>query len=94
MLLDSNRPWTIGPYGAQDLWVSMRSSTSDPWSTPESLGTFFNSVAVDARPALSFDGTELYFHSNRNFVSNDLYRSTRTKLKGIGEDGSEDYEDR
>ncbi len=81
MLLDSSRPGTLG---GLDLWVSTRAGTSDPWSTPESLGPVVNSTAsVDARPALSFDGTELYFHSNRpgGLGGNDLYRSTRTKLK-------------
>jgi hypothetical protein len=86
MLLDSNRPGTLG---GQDLFISVRASTSDPWSTPESLGDIFNSSAtVDARPVLSFDGTELYFHSNRKGTlgGNDIYRSTRTKLKGPDKD--------
>ncbi|MCJ7630311.1 MAG: hypothetical protein MUO50_18200 [Longimicrobiales bacterium] len=82
MFLDSNRPETLG---GLDLWVSTRPSTSDPWSTPASLGPIVNSTAsVDARPVLSFDGTELYFHSNRagGLGSNDLYRSTRTEIRG------------
>jgi Tol biopolymer transport system component len=85
MFLDSNRPGTLG---GQDLWISTRASTSDPWSTPENLGVVVNSTVLDARPVLSFNGTELYFHSNRSggWGSNDLYRSTRTKLKGPDKD--------
>lgn len=88
MFLDSNRPGTLG---GLDLWVSTRPSTSDlfPWSAPVHLGSVVNSPAsVDARPVLSFDGTELYFHSNRpgGYGGNDLYRSTRTKLKEPDED--------
>src|SRR5690349_14493816 len=59
MFLASDRP-TLGNV---DLWVSTRANTSDPWSTPVNLGPTVNSVFADAGPALSFDGTELYFHS-------------------------------
>ena len=60
----------------------------EPWSTPVNLGVPVNSSVLDARSALSFDGTELYFHSSRAGGSglNDLYRSTRTKLKGKDRD--------
>jgi len=84
MLLDSNRPGTLG---GQDLWISVRANTSDPWSTPVNLGAVFNSGFLEARPVLSFDGTELYFHSNRTGTLgfNDIYVSTRSKLKGKDE---------
>ncbi len=88
MFLASNRP---GTFGGADLWVSTRPSTSDPWSTPANLGAVVNSAVVigttglDFRPALSFDGTALYFHSDRpgGFGGFDLYVTTRTKLKGV-----------
>jgi len=69
--------------GNMDLSVSTRPSTSDPWSTPISLGPVVNSMGADNRPALSFDGTELYFQSTRSggFGAQDLYVSRRTKLK-------------
>ena len=80
LFFDSNRPGTVG---LLDIWVSTRASMSDPWSVPVSLGPVVNSAALDARPALSFDGTTLYFHSGRpgNLGPFDLYVSTRTKLK-------------
>jgi hypothetical protein len=67
-----------------DLWVSTRASTSHPWSAPVNLGPLVNGELIDARPALSFDGTELYFQSTRpgGFGAQDLYSSTRSKLKG------------
>lgn len=86
MFLDSNR---LPTSGGVDLWVSTRTSTSDPWSTPANLGAVVNSIYGDIRPALSFDGTELYFHSWRpDALGNnwDLYRSTRTKLKELDRD--------
>ena len=87
MYFDSNRPGSLGSTTPLqvDLWVSTRASTSDPWSIPQSLGDFFNSTAVDARPVLSFDGTELYFHSTRAGGYNDLYVSTRVKITGRNE---------
>jgi hypothetical protein len=77
--LDSDRP---GTFGLVDLYVSTRARTTEPWSPPVNLGLDINSGLVDARAVLSFDGTELYFHSNRAGMEagNDLYKSTRTKL--------------
>jgi hypothetical protein len=77
MFLSSSRPGTLG---SLDLWVSTRSSTTDPWSVPVNLGAPVNSAGADARASLSFDGTELYFQSNRGGNA-DFYRSTRSRLK-------------
>lgn len=87
MFLVSSRPGTLG---SLDLYVSTRGSTSEPWSEPVNLGPVVNSAAIDGSPAPSFDGTELYFWSNRpgstlNIFGNpsvDLWVTTRTKLKG------------
>jgi WD40-like Beta Propeller Repeat len=68
-----------GTLGGLDLWVSTRASTSDPWSIPVNVGPAVNSASNDARASLSFDGTELYFQSNRD-GNQDFYRSTRSKL--------------
>jgi len=69
--------------GSADLYVSTRESTADPWSPPVNLGSLVNSTALDFRPSLSFDKTELYFHSGRSggWGGYALYRSTRTKLQ-------------
>jgi Tol biopolymer transport system component len=81
MFLASDRP-TLGNV---DLWVSTRANTSDPWSTPVNLGPTVNSMFADAGPALSFDGTELYFHSpfrpgNVGGPMFDIWVTTRAKL--------------
>jgi hypothetical protein len=91
IFLGSNRPGSILPppglpSQAVDLWVSTRASTSDPWSTPVNLGPVVNSEFSDAGPALSFDSTELYFHSpfrsgNVGGPMFDIWVSTRTKFK-------------
>jgi WD40 repeat protein len=62
MFLGSDR---LGTLGALDLWVATRARTSDPWSAPVNLGPVVNTTQVDGRPALSSDGTTLYFQSTR-----------------------------
>jgi hypothetical protein len=79
MLVSSNR---AGSFGGNDIWVSTRESTLDPWSTPVNLGPPINSGFTDGGSALSCDGTALYFYSTRpgGFGGRDLYVSTRTEL--------------
>lgn len=83
IFLSSDR---AGTNGGMDLWVATRASTSDSWSPPVNLGLPVNSTARDAGAALSFDGTTLYFQSDRpgNFTPSvyNLWVTTRTKLKG------------
>ena len=66
--------------GNLDLYVSRRRHHLDPWSIPENLGPTLNSPSGDIQPALSADGTTLYFASDRSggFGSFDLYVSTRS----------------
>ena len=65
------------------MWVLSRASTADPWSSPTNL-VDVNSPSEEVAATLSFDGTALYFFSNRpgTLGGFDLYVSTRTKLKG------------
>lgn len=81
---DSNRPGSSGTN--VDLWTSRRESLWAPWSDPARLPEALNSIGVDARPVLSFDGTELYFHSNRagTLGGNDIWVCHRTKITGGG----------
>jgi len=64
--------------------VATRATTLDPWSPPVPLGPVVNSPYFDGGPALSFDGTELYFLSERpgGFGGRDLYLTTRARLRG------------
>lgn len=91
MFLSSDRS---GTHGSRDIWVATRASTADRWSAPVNLGAVVNSPprppdveqANDGGPALSFDGTTLYFNSafRAGNVSDmfDLWVTTRTRLKG------------
>jgi WD40-like Beta Propeller Repeat len=81
LFISADRP---GAVGIQDIWVSTRATTADKWSPPVNLGPVVNSTAFDGAPALSWDGTTLYFFSERTDVTHygkrDLYVTTRTKL--------------
>jgi hypothetical protein len=79
--LTSKRP--NGRIGVNDIWVSTRDSTRDPWSMPVNLGPTVNYAGfATGAPALSWDGTTLYCWSNRpgGFGGRDLYVLTRRKL--------------
>ena len=67
---------------SSDLWTAVRGSTLDPWSAPVNVGQL-NTSATEAAPALSKDGTTLYFNSDRagGFGALDLYVSRRVKTK-------------
>ncbi len=84
IFLSSDVTGRAGGVGSQDIWVATRATTLDPWSTPVNLGPTVNSAAFDGAPALSFDGTTLYFFSERlgGFGKRDLYVTTRARLRG------------
>jgi len=73
----SNRP---GGYGNRDLWMSTRSTTSEPWSEPVNLGPTVNSSSEDHGPCISAEGLELFFTSNRSGGQGDqdAWVTTRT----------------
>ena len=82
MVLASERPGGLGTT-SRDLWFSTREATTDVWSMPQ-LVPNVNSTAIEGGPAISWDGTELYFSSSRPGGKGgmDLYVSTRTKITG------------
>jgi Tol biopolymer transport system component len=79
-------PAVSGPV-IQPIFTSTRSNTAVPWSQPVEVPP---PVSLDPpnvtniAPRLSFDSTELYFSSTRagGFGQNDIWVSTRTRLKG------------
>ena len=52
-------------FGGNDLWVSQRTSTGEPWGLPINLGPVVNSAFGDLQPNLSHDGHWLFFASGR-----------------------------
>jgi hypothetical protein len=84
LILSSTR---LGGQGSGDLWVSTRNNISEPWGIPVNLdyfvveGSTINSPLDETRPALSWNGTELYFGSTVEDPDGDIYVSTREKIK-------------
>ena len=72
----SDRP---GGFGGLDLWVSQREDEEAPWGMPVNLGATVNSSGLDFAPALSPDGHDLYFNSDRpgGFGGSDIYVASR-----------------
>jgi len=54
-----------GGFGGGDIWMSTRATILDPWEEPVNLGPAINSSASEAEPAISPDGSKLYFSSTR-----------------------------
>jgi len=81
-IVSSNRS-DFPKLGGSDLWVFSRATMADRWSSPINLGVMVNSPSEEVAATLSFDGTALYFFSNRpgTFGGFDLYVSIRTKVK-------------
>ena len=77
----SNRTGTLG---GQDIWVSTRNNTSEKWSVPVNLGSAINSTDHELRAALTWDGMNMVFASNKGGgpYDYDLYKSQRTKITG------------
>jgi hypothetical protein len=75
----SNQPDGIG--GGNDIYSATRTSTADAFSGAADLGTSVNSPASETRPSLSWDGTTLYFGSNRSGSEGDAdhYVTTRSR---------------
>ncbi|MDE0862667.1 MAG: hypothetical protein OSA98_02700 [Rubripirellula sp.] len=57
-----------GGFGGMDLYVSLRDG--DRWSKPINLGARINSPSHEYDPAISPDGSRLYFSSNRSDAIN------------------------
>jgi hypothetical protein len=75
----SNRPTGSGgaTFGGQDIYISTRASTDEPWTPPVNAGAAVSTAGNETRPSLSWDLRRLYFGRD-----GDVYVSTRTRLTG------------
>ncbi len=92
LFFHSDRP---GGYGDSDLYVTMRATTSDPWSTPVNLGPTINSSSHDGAPSISDDGSTLFFGSKRpgGLGSGDLWQVSIEPIVDLNSDGIVDSAD-
>ncbi|HUU20850.1 MAG TPA: LamG-like jellyroll fold domain-containing protein [Sedimentisphaerales bacterium] len=66
-------------FGSNDMWVTTRATTNDPWGEPVNLGPTVNTSYWDGASNISADGLSLFFASDRPGGSGepDLYVTTR-----------------
>jgi WD40-like Beta Propeller Repeat len=82
VVFSSNHAYA-GAQGGQDIYVSTRASTGDPWSTPVNLGNAVNSSAAETRPSLAWDARTLLFgRAPGPEGMADIYISTRGGAAG------------
>lgn len=51
----------LGEFGQADIYIATRGSTTEPFGEPVNLGSAVNGALSEFDPAISFDGTSLYF---------------------------------
>lgn len=80
--LTSNRP---GGFGClDDIWVSTRPTTHEPFGPPAALGPPVNNPVNNSHPTLSSDGCTLYFSCDVSDGSDVLYVSVLTMADASG----------
>jgi len=69
-------------FGAEDIWVSQRASTSAPWGAPVNLGPVINTAANERVPNFSRDSHWMFFGSSRGggFGGFDIWASWRPNV--------------
>ncbi|MFH1884720.1 MAG: GC-type dockerin domain-anchored protein, partial [Planctomycetota bacterium] len=93
LFFSSTRPGGYG--GWDDLWLTRRDTTNDPWGEPVNLGPEVNSSSGEAGPSISVDGSTLYFGSNRPGGSGgvDLWQVSILPVVDFNGDGKVDTDD-
>jgi predicted secreted protein/Tol biopolymer transport system component len=76
LFFSSDRPTG---HGKDDLWITTRATTNDPWGQPVNLGPILNSSDRDGGPCISADGLTLFIESDRpgSYGGRDLYMTKR-----------------
>jgi len=54
-----------GGLGGSDIWMARRKTRNDDWETAINLGPIVNASGFEAQPHISYDGSILYFSSER-----------------------------
>jgi len=82
-------------FGESDIWITRRNTTEDDWTTPVNLGPEVNTSYDEFAPSISFDGSTLYFCSDRPGGSGDydLWQAPIIPICDFNGDGFIDTED-
>ena len=84
-----------GGYGSNDIWVTRRATTDDPWGEPVNLGSTVNSSPWNDYPNVSADGSTLFFRaslSGRN-SGGDIWQAPIVPVVDFNGDGIVDAAD-
>jgi len=93
LFLNSNCPGGFG--GMADLWMTRRKTQDDDWEPLVNLGPTVNRSGFEASPKISFDGSTLYFSSERpgGFGDVDLWQVSIEPVVDLNDDGVVNAED-
>jgi len=88
-------PFRPGGCGGQDIWVTRRAITNDPWGEPMNLGPVINSSDWEFSPNISSDGSTLYFASMPpgGTGNADLWQAPIIPVVDFNGDGKVDIQD-
>jgi len=84
-----------GGVGGDDIWLTTRETTNDPWGEPVNLGPAVNSSSAETCPNISADGSTLSFHSTRpgGMGGSDLWQVKILPVVDLNGDGKVDLKD-
>ena len=84
-----------GGFGSQDIWMSIRKTRDSDWEPSFNLGPNINTSRFDAMPSISFDGSTLYFCSDRTggFGDVDLWQASIEPVVDFNRDDVIDLQD-
>jgi hypothetical protein len=84
-----------GGFGDQDLWYSRRATKDSEWGEPVNLGPAVNTPFAECSPAISADGSMLYFASNHcgTLGRSDIWQVPILPVLDFDDDGSVDVGD-
>jgi len=84
-----------GGYGDDDIWVTRRATTDDPWGEPVNLGSTVNSSAWEDYPNVSADGSTLFFNHSLSdrWNGGDIWQAPVLPVVDFNGDGIVDIAD-
>ncbi len=94
LLLMWNDYWDCEPrpdgYGETDIWYSRRATKDSEWGDPVNLGLSVNTFSSEGGPAISADGSMLYFRSNHcgGQGGNDFWQAPILPVVDFDDDGN------
>jgi Tol biopolymer transport system component len=84
-----------GGYGNEDIWMTRRATTDEPWSEPVNLGPTINSSVWEGFPNVSADGSTLYFRYSQTgrYQGGDIWQVPIIPIVDFNGDGIVDVAD-